>query len=253
MEKKKSKGAGGKLARSEIIQARLSPKVKFVAEILARLERRTLSSQIETILEKTATNTEVDIQSGEHKGKHKVNLMEFVNGMWHFDEATRFVIYALSFPNLLTEDETALFRKILDAPFFWVHVKEVTVDENLNVMNEEIKPLHSLYGLIRRNLNFMWERLKTRELTEEELNALQHKGELRENTEQYVMKGSASKYDFNSMKKAEKKEFLNDLSAKVSEALKLMETGEDVNDSLLHVSETRDDMSEFNRLFIKER
>ena len=42
----RKKGGGGKLNRSEIIQARLDPKLHMAAEIMARAERRTLSSFI---------------------------------------------------------------------------------------------------------------------------------------------------------------------------------------------------------------
>ena len=44
---KKRKGGGSKLSRSEIIQVRLDPKLRFTAELAARKHRRTLSSFVE--------------------------------------------------------------------------------------------------------------------------------------------------------------------------------------------------------------
>src|ERR1700730_16830959 len=54
----KKKGAGGKLSRSEILQARLNPKLRFTVELMARLERRTVSSFIEGLIEKAAKENE---------------------------------------------------------------------------------------------------------------------------------------------------------------------------------------------------
>lgn len=47
----RKKGGGGKLNRSEILQARLNPKLRLGAEIMVRSQRRTLSSLIETLIE----------------------------------------------------------------------------------------------------------------------------------------------------------------------------------------------------------
>src|SRR5579872_1699710 len=55
----RKKGGGGKLNRSEIIQARLDPKLHMAAEIMARSERRTLSSFIEKTIEQSARNNKV--------------------------------------------------------------------------------------------------------------------------------------------------------------------------------------------------
>jgi hypothetical protein len=41
------KGGGGKLSRSETVTVRLDPKLRYLAELAARLHRRTLSSYIE--------------------------------------------------------------------------------------------------------------------------------------------------------------------------------------------------------------
>ena len=49
--KKKKKGGGGELNRSEIVQTRLSPQLKFLAEIAAHNDKRTLSRLIEAAVE----------------------------------------------------------------------------------------------------------------------------------------------------------------------------------------------------------
>ena len=46
-EQEMRKGGGGKLSRSETVTVRLDPKLRYLAELAARLHRRTLSSYIE--------------------------------------------------------------------------------------------------------------------------------------------------------------------------------------------------------------
>ena len=41
------KGGGGKLSRSETVTVRLDPRLRYLAELAARLHRRTLSSYVE--------------------------------------------------------------------------------------------------------------------------------------------------------------------------------------------------------------
>ena len=49
----KRRGGGGKLARSETVTVRLAPKLRYLAELAARKQRRTLSSFIEWAIEET--------------------------------------------------------------------------------------------------------------------------------------------------------------------------------------------------------
>lgn len=254
MKKRPLKGAGGKLVRSEIIQARLSPKVRFAAEILAKIERRTLSSQIETLLETAATTTSVEIQTNDFNQKKMVNLKEFVDSIWHFDEATRFVVYALSFPNLLSEAESELFRKILNSPFFWIHTKVITIDKKLNVIKETVRPMQTAYGLIRKNLILFWEKLKYKDISElsiGEINTLQIPGEMQENIERYISELDTLSFDFQSMNKTKMKKALNTMSEKINEALELINRNEDVSASLVNALSTETEMNEFVRKFIK--
>lgn len=257
---KKAKGAGGKLARSEIIQARLSPKIRFAGDILARLERRTLSSQIETIIENTAKDTTIELKTSGSKGKNSVNLMAFVDNIWHFDEATRFVVFALSLPNLLTEEEAIIFRKILDSPHFWIHTKALTVDADMNVLKEEIVPMHTVYGLLRRNLSYFWEKLKIKglaELSEGERDLLRQPGEIH-NNKHFIFENAMPGYQFNfqdqRLEKSQQKTILNNMSTKINSLISLLERQDKIDEhDMARVAITEGEMQEFIRNFIKER
>ena len=50
------KGGGGKLARSETVTVRLDPKLRYLAELAARLHRCTLSSYIEWAINASLDN-----------------------------------------------------------------------------------------------------------------------------------------------------------------------------------------------------
>ena len=53
MAEEKRKGGGGKLARSETVTVRLDPKLRYLAELAARKQRRTVSSFIEWAVEQS--------------------------------------------------------------------------------------------------------------------------------------------------------------------------------------------------------
>ena len=62
MARKKSGGA--KLNRSEIIQARLGPRLKFGSELIANEEKCTLSSLVGMSLEKFLENYKFKVSAG---------------------------------------------------------------------------------------------------------------------------------------------------------------------------------------------
>ena len=49
------KAGGGKLARSEVVTVRLDPRLRYLANLVARKQRRTLSSFIEWAIEESLT------------------------------------------------------------------------------------------------------------------------------------------------------------------------------------------------------
>lgn len=73
-----SKGNGGKLNRSAIIQARIDPKLHMAAEIMAHYERRTLSSLIETLILKAIEKYKIRV-SLPVDGSGRINQMNSIN------------------------------------------------------------------------------------------------------------------------------------------------------------------------------
>lgn len=167
----KTKGAGGKLSRSEIIQARLSPRMKFAAEIIARNERRTLSSLIETLFENAMQEYWVDAEDdlGE-----MCPLSEVVHELWHSNEAIRFVKFAWYLPQLLQPDEENLWHKIKEIKYFWCCEEHVIKDENNKIIRKSWEPILHEAALIDSHLTQYWPILQT-DLQSNELTKIREK------------------------------------------------------------------------------
>jgi len=108
----KRKAGGGKLSRSEVVQIRLDPKLKFAVDLVARKHRRTLSSLIEWAMDKVANETVVGL-------KEKESAWHVTNSVWDVDEADRFVNLAYKYPGILTHDEEVLWKSICECFVLW--------------------------------------------------------------------------------------------------------------------------------------
>ncbi len=118
-EEERRKGGGGKLSRSETVTVRLDPKLRYLAELAARLHRRTLSSYIEWAI-KASLDTEVVRPTHLHSleaSSHTIGSeAEF---LWDVDDADRFAKLALRYPHLLTHEEQVLWKLIRENGFLW--------------------------------------------------------------------------------------------------------------------------------------
>jgi hypothetical protein len=108
------KGGGGKLSRSETVTVRLDPKLRYLAELAARLHRRTLSSYIEWSI-KGALDSEVlrRTEDGED------TLGDQAENLWDVDDADRFAKLALRYPDLLTHEEQVRWKLIRENGLLW--------------------------------------------------------------------------------------------------------------------------------------
>lgn len=185
----KNKGAGGKLNRSEIIQARLNPKAKYAVELMARLERRTVSSIFEGLLEEAIKTYPVEAITQDkaqaaslllgERTPQQTSLKKVLDKLWSPDEIARFIAFAIGFPDLLTPDEEKLWRLVLSIPYFWEHYEIQIEDEKGKVVDTGWWPVSSYHGVIRSHLQEHWPLLndiaagKKSEKTLEKIDALQ--------------------------------------------------------------------------------
>ena len=166
----RKKGGGGKLNRSEVIQARLDPKIHMAAEILARSQRRTLSSLIEVLMDEAISKTKIAAASSDNlqtnvyllgaKKRQKISIKDAVDLMWSYEEADRFAMLALLLPDLLTSDEELLWSHITGVPYFWAHFPINVEIRSGRVLEKQSWPLVNQQGLIKENLREYWPLLR---------------------------------------------------------------------------------------------
>lgn len=118
-EQEKRKSGGSKLSRSETVTVRLDPKLRYLAELAARIHRRTLSSYIEWAI-KDALDGE-DVRPAWLRGSE---LSDHTIGreaeyLWDVDDADRFAKLALRYPYLLTHEEQVLWKLIQENGLLW--------------------------------------------------------------------------------------------------------------------------------------
>lgn len=110
----KPKAGGGKLARSEVTTVRLDPKLKYLAELAARKQRRTLSSYIEWAVENSLRDVKLYEGTG-YNGDDSVTVEEEAFNLWDVDDAERFIRLAISYPSLLTHEEQERWKMLMDS------------------------------------------------------------------------------------------------------------------------------------------
>ena len=108
------RGGGGKLSRSETVTVRLDPKLRYLAELAARLHRRTLSSYIEWSIKKTLDAEELRNEDG-----IRTTIGTEAEDLWDVDEADRFAKLALGYPHLLTHEEQVRWKLVRECGYLW--------------------------------------------------------------------------------------------------------------------------------------
>jgi hypothetical protein len=113
-EKKKS--GGGKLSRSETVTVRLDPQLRYLVELAARKQRRTVSSFIEWALEESLLKVEV---SDELAFQGRKTLADEKQVLWDVDDSDRFAKLALNYPDMLNHHEQVLWKLIRENGYLW--------------------------------------------------------------------------------------------------------------------------------------
>jgi hypothetical protein len=113
--KPKRKGGGSKLGRTEIIQVRLDPKLRFAAELAAMKQRRALSSFAEWAIEKAVKQVTIT----QALGATPMTAHDVTVEVWDVEEADRFAKLAFKFPELFTHDEEYLWKLISENGYLW--------------------------------------------------------------------------------------------------------------------------------------
>jgi hypothetical protein len=95
--------------KSEVVTVRLDPKLKYVAELAARRQRRTLSSYIEWAIEDSLSRVH---PAYEVRGETEPTFADKASSLWDVDEADRFAKLALNYPDLLDHEEQRIWKLV---------------------------------------------------------------------------------------------------------------------------------------------
>ncbi|MDQ4146413.1 MAG: hypothetical protein M3120_01765, partial [Pseudomonadota bacterium] len=101
--------------KAEVITLRLTPRTRYGLELLARQQRRTLSSVAEWAFHKVFKTESITPSIGQEKP-----LSEVLDRLWDPHEADRLVTLAQAYPSLLTYEEDLIWKVIKEEPSFWL-------------------------------------------------------------------------------------------------------------------------------------
>jgi hypothetical protein len=120
-------------AKSETISVRLDARLRYLVELAARRQRRTLSSYVawavEDSLSRVLITEEVDPR-GNSMGK---SVSEVAMALWDPEGPERLVRLALQYPELLTYHEQILWRLIRENRYLW---KQSRADNSTQDLSE---------------------------------------------------------------------------------------------------------------------
>lgn len=111
-----SDGAGGRLSRSETVTVRLDPKLNYLCDLAARVNRRTKSSMIEAALAGTLHQILIDPRPTEPPG---ATIAQLAEELWHIDDVERLRRLARIAPHLMSYEEQKVWSVIANEAFFW--------------------------------------------------------------------------------------------------------------------------------------
>ena len=116
-ERKRKPKAG--TTRTEVFAMRLDPKLKYLAEIAARKQRRSLANFIEWAVEQALGNVSL-VDAGDFNGQNGRSVLDESDNLWDLVPSDRFIKLAQNYPSLLTYEEQLI----------WKTIHEITVSES---------------------------------------------------------------------------------------------------------------------------
>jgi hypothetical protein len=99
-------------SRSETVTVRLDPKLRYLADLAAREQQRTLSSFIEWSVRRALSQSDIleEPNYGANPEAKREAAPLWGEGFWDVDESDRFFLLAVGRPDLLTIDEQRFWK-----------------------------------------------------------------------------------------------------------------------------------------------
>lgn len=165
------KGQGSKLNRTEIVQVRFNPRLRYAIELLARKEHRTVSSMIEKLVDEAIKKHSIKIlpQIEDDFERYaepylEASITKALEYVWHTDEMRRFIATALRVPNLLSYEEERMWNFIKNNRHYWTFFPCKAYDNMGNYLGKSLMYIFDLSGVVWGNLQKDWALLKDGEI-----------------------------------------------------------------------------------------
>ncbi len=123
------KSSGGK--KTDNVTVRFEPKLRYLAELAAKSQKRSLSAFVEWAVENALERVTVRNRDNRYE-----SLEETSTFLWDVEDVERFVRLAYMLPDLLTYEEQVIWKIINKYPFLLSHspfVNSFTRFENINI------------------------------------------------------------------------------------------------------------------------
>lgn len=101
----------GDTVRSEVYALRLDPKLRYLAEIAARKQRRSLANFVEWAIEEALKRVYIEEQ-GVMEGEKDVSVWDDNANLWDLEPSDRLLYLAEQYPELLTYEEQRIAKAI---------------------------------------------------------------------------------------------------------------------------------------------
>lgn len=110
MTERKRKAKAG-TTRTEVFAMRLDPKLKYLAEIAARKQRRSLANFIEWSVEQSLGKVLL-VEIEPFGGPQDRTVLDEASKLWDLEPSDRFIKLAENYPDLLTYEEQLIWKAI---------------------------------------------------------------------------------------------------------------------------------------------
>ena len=101
-------------SKTKVVGVRLDPRLRYLTELGARKQRRSISSFIEWAIEESLGS--VTLEEG---SKESTTVADEASALWDVDDADRFAKLALRYPDLLTHEEQVLWKLVRENGYLW--------------------------------------------------------------------------------------------------------------------------------------
>jgi hypothetical protein len=138
MAKNAKRKGGARLNRSETVTVRLDPELRYLAELAARKQRRTLSSFIEWGVEGSLRHVYLkEVWIPQTRTTMRTSIADSAAELWDVGEMERLFRLPLQYSELLNHEEQVLWKLLRHYALLWLGretaFEELTEDLNIRV------------------------------------------------------------------------------------------------------------------------